>query len=55
MLRRRERAASAHATTKSYGEDAMGFLAKDEIDRLIPAEMLPHTTPVPTQIVSRAA
>src|SRR5262245_57016852 len=30
----------------------MGFLTEDEIERLIPAEMLPHTTPIPTQIIS---
>ncbi len=30
----------------------MGFLTDDELDALIPAEMLPHTTPIPTQIVS---
>ena len=30
----------------------MGFLTRDEIAELIPAEMLPHTTPIPTQIVS---
>src|ERR671922_27245 len=30
----------------------MGFLTKDEIEELMPAEMLPHTTPIPTQIVS---
>ncbi|HZA01966.1 MAG TPA: amidohydrolase family protein [Hyphomicrobiaceae bacterium] len=30
----------------------MGFLTRDEIAELMPAEMLPHTTPVPTQIVS---
>jgi hypothetical protein len=30
----------------------MGFLTKDEVDRLVPAEMLPHTTPIPTQIIS---
>ncbi|HXE85347.1 MAG TPA: amidohydrolase, partial [Hyphomicrobiaceae bacterium] len=30
----------------------MGFLTEDEIEQLIPAEMLPHTTPIPTQIVS---
>jgi hypothetical protein len=27
-------------------------LTDDELDALIPAEMLPHTTPIPTQIVS---
>ena len=30
----------------------MGFLTKDELDALMPAEMLPHTTPIPTQIIS---
>ncbi len=30
----------------------MGFLTDDELNELIPAEMLPHTTPIPTQIVS---
>jgi uncharacterized protein len=30
----------------------MGFLTDDEINQLVPAEMLPHTTPIPTQIVS---
>src|SRR5262249_26938462 len=30
----------------------MSFLTKDELDALMPAEMLPHTTPIPTQIVS---
>ena len=30
----------------------MGFLTDDEINELIPAEMLPHTTPIPTQIIS---
>ena len=30
----------------------MGFLTDDELDELIPAEMLPHTTPIPTQIIS---
>ncbi len=30
----------------------MGFLTEDEINQLIPAEMLPHTTPIPTQIIS---
>ena len=30
----------------------MGFLTDDERDALFPAEMLPHTTPIPTQIVS---
>ena len=30
----------------------MGFLTEDELDALMPAEMLPHTTPIPTQIVS---
>jgi uncharacterized protein len=30
----------------------MGFLTEDEIEQLIPAEMLPHTTPIPTQIIS---
>ena len=30
----------------------MGFLTDDEIKLLVPAEMLPHTTPIPTQIVS---
>jgi predicted TIM-barrel fold metal-dependent hydrolase len=30
----------------------MGFLTDDEINALIPAEMLPHTTPIPTQIIS---
>jgi len=30
----------------------MGFLTDDEINQLIPAEMLPHTTPIPTQVIS---
>src|SRR5262249_60721380 len=30
----------------------MSFLTKDELDALMPAEMLPHTTPIPTQIIS---
>lgn len=30
----------------------MGFLTDDEIEQLLPAEMLPHTMPIPTQIVS---
>ena len=30
----------------------MGFLTDDELNELIPAEMLPHTTPIPTQIIS---
>ena len=30
----------------------MSFLTKDELDALMPAEMLPHTTPMPTQIIS---
>jgi uncharacterized protein len=30
----------------------MGFLTDDERDSLLPAEMLPHTTPIPTQIIS---
>ena len=30
----------------------MSFLTKDELDALMPAEMLPHTTPIPTQVVS---
>src|SRR5262245_55172524 len=30
----------------------MSFLTKDELDGLMPAEMLPHTTPIPTQIIS---
>ena len=30
----------------------MGFLTEDELSQLIPSEMLPHTTPIPTQIVS---
>jgi hypothetical protein len=30
----------------------MGFLTDDERDALLPAEMLPHTTPIPTQIIS---
>ncbi len=30
----------------------MGFLTEDELNQLIPSEMLPHTTPIPTQIVS---
>jgi uncharacterized protein len=30
----------------------MGFLTEDELNQLIPAEMLPHTTPIPTQIIS---
>src|SRR5262245_16992790 len=38
--------------SQSSTEDAMGFLTEDEIEQLIPAEMLPHTTPIPTQIIS---
>src|SRR4026208_2472006 len=34
------------------GRIPMSFLTKDELDALMPAEMLPHTTPLPTQIVS---
>src|SRR5215470_14979109 len=30
----------------------MSFLTKDELDGLMPAELLPHTTPIPTQIIS---
>jgi hypothetical protein len=30
----------------------MEFLTEDELNQLIPAEMLPHTTPIPTQIIS---
>ena len=30
----------------------MGFLTDDERDALLPAEMLPNTTPIPTQIIS---
>ncbi|MGH6814275.1 MAG: amidohydrolase family protein, partial [Hyphomicrobiaceae bacterium] len=30
----------------------MGFLTDEERAELMPAEMLPHTTPIPTQIVS---
>ncbi len=30
----------------------MGFLTDDELASLMPAEMLPHTTPIPTQIIS---
>ena len=33
-------------------EKFMSFLTKDELDALMPAEMLPHTTPIPTQIIS---
>jgi hypothetical protein len=32
----------------------MGFLTDDELDELIPAEMLPHTTPIPTHIAGIA-
>src|SRR5262245_10849643 len=34
------------------GRVSMSFLTQDELDALLPAEMLPHTTPLPTQIVS---
>ena len=30
----------------------MGFLTEKEIAELMPSEMLPHATPIPTQIVS---
>ena len=30
----------------------MGFLTDDEIAALNPSELLPHATPIPTQIVS---
>ena len=30
----------------------MGFLTEDELNELMPAEMLPNTTPIPTQIIS---
>ena len=30
----------------------MSFLTPEELAALMPAEMLPHTTPIPTQIVS---
>ncbi len=30
----------------------MGFLTDDERDELLPAEMLPNITPIPTQIIS---
>src|SRR6478672_5314710 len=33
-------------------EDMMGFLTEQEIAELMPSEMLPHATPIPTQIVS---
>src|SRR5262245_27204843 len=36
----------------SRGRPPMSFLTKDELDALLPAEMLPHTTPIPTQIIS---
>ncbi len=29
-----------------------GFLTRDEINELNPSELLPHATPIPTQIVS---
>jgi hypothetical protein len=29
----------------------MRFLSKDELDGLMPAELLPHTTPIPTQTI----
>ena len=29
----------------------MGFLTEKEIARLAPSELLPHATPIPTQIV----
>src|SRR3977135_3409284 len=33
-------------------EDFMGFLTEKEIAELMPSELLPHATPIPTQIVS---
>ena len=30
----------------------MGFLTEKEIAKLMPSELLPHATPIPTQIVS---
>lgn len=30
----------------------MGFLTEQEIEELVPSELLPHATPIPTQIVS---
>ena len=30
----------------------MGFLTEKEIAELMPSELLPHATPIPTQIVS---
>ena len=30
----------------------MGFLTDKEIEELMPSELLPHATPIPTQIVS---
>src|SRR3981081_1834722 len=33
-------------------EDFMGFLTEKEIAELMPSELLPHPTPIPTQIVS---
>jgi predicted TIM-barrel fold metal-dependent hydrolase len=30
----------------------MGFLTHDELEELMPSEALPHTTPIPTQIIS---
>jgi uncharacterized protein len=29
-----------------------GFLSRDELDALLPSEMLPHATPIPTQIIA---
>jgi len=30
----------------------MGFLSEDDRDKLKPSELLPHDTPIPTQVVS---
>jgi len=32
-----------------------GFLSEEELAALTPAELLPHETPIPTQVVSSAA
>jgi hypothetical protein len=43
---------SAAVGCQSLREDGMGFVTKDELSQLIPAEILPYTIPIPTQIVS---
>src|SRR4029079_18026705 len=40
------------ASAGQSGETLMGFLTDQEIAELNPSELLPHPTPIPTQIVS---